>query len=584
MRVALYVRVSTDEQAMSAAEQERGGRAWCQRQGYDVVQVFSDVGVSGAEWVRRPGILDLQRAARSTPRPFDLVVVRDADRLGRDGLRLPMFLAELMEHGVAALSWSTGEKLYADDTMSGMIATVKSYVAQMQRESIAHNTRTALRTRAERGMVTGGRVYGYDNVRGPDGVRYVVNEREAAVVREIYQRRADGDSARTIARDLNVRGEPSPYAATGGQWSAPEISAITRNTRYRGEAHFGRCGAQYRGGSRVTIVRPDHEVVTYAVPRIVDDELWHAAQSNTAPVREAAGLHLHRGPAPKYLLVGHAVCGVCGGRIGSVKSSYSLAAGRAHRTSYVCGTARDKGTCGAKWRHVVNPIDDIVVDWLVGKVLDPGVVSDAIERANDALAAESSGVDAVNEREVAARARVADLEARVKRLVRAVEEDDSPDIRANLRQRRTELDAARRELDAATRRVVAVEPDDARAILRRLADLRPVVEAARRENLPLLRGVLGAVLTGPVTITERERRGPLTIEAAAAPGGILAAMLPGHEGAARGAQRPCGPRRLLPSTAASLAPRTRNHPPGPNGTDPEGCLSYGPVLRLLATA
>ena len=87
MRVAVYIRVSTDEQASSAEAQETGALAWCAAQGHSVVATYRDIGHSGAEWKRRPGVIALEVDVKRAPRPWDLVVVRDLDRLGRDGVR-----------------------------------------------------------------------------------------------------------------------------------------------------------------------------------------------------------------------------------------------------------------------------------------------------------------------------------------------------------------------------------------------------------------------------------------------------------------------------------------------------------------
>ena len=46
-RVALYVRVSTDDQTVE--NQKRELQAWAARCGHSVVKVFEDRGISGAE-------------------------------------------------------------------------------------------------------------------------------------------------------------------------------------------------------------------------------------------------------------------------------------------------------------------------------------------------------------------------------------------------------------------------------------------------------------------------------------------------------------------------------------------------------
>ena len=76
MRVAVYLRVSTTEQAESLDTQERGVLAWCASHGHTVVATYRDVGVSGAEWARR-------KRERNTP----LAVWRSAERCDRPSAR-----------------------------------------------------------------------------------------------------------------------------------------------------------------------------------------------------------------------------------------------------------------------------------------------------------------------------------------------------------------------------------------------------------------------------------------------------------------------------------------------------------------
>jgi DNA invertase Pin-like site-specific DNA recombinase len=277
MLAALYIRVSTDEQASSAAAQEEGARGWCAREGHRVVAVYRDEGVSGGEWVRRAGVLQLRADVAATPRPWDVLVVRDLDRLGRDAIRLPALLSHLADHDARVVEWSTGQTV-ALDGMALIVAQLRAGLAQIEREQIAHRTRTALAQRAAKGLVTGGVVYGYTNRRSAEGVVYEVHEGEAEVVREIFKRTAAGESARRIAVALNTLSVPSPRAEGGGTgaWCPGTVRAIVRNARYRGDATWGELGSRYRGGTR-TVVRRD-DAIHYAVPVIIEDELWHRAQ------------------------------------------------------------------------------------------------------------------------------------------------------------------------------------------------------------------------------------------------------------------------------------------------------------------
>lgn len=91
-RVAIYSRVSTDNQ--TTENQERELRAVAKRQGWQVVKVYTDHGVSGAKGRdQRPAFNKMfEDAAR---REFDMVAAWSVDRLGRSLQDLVGFLSEL---------------------------------------------------------------------------------------------------------------------------------------------------------------------------------------------------------------------------------------------------------------------------------------------------------------------------------------------------------------------------------------------------------------------------------------------------------------------------------------------------------
>src|ERR1700674_2244444 len=79
-RVAIYARVSTDEQ--TTANQVDELKAWAGRAGHEVVKVFEDKGISGAKGRdKRPGFDALLKGA--VRREFYIIAVWSSDRLGR---------------------------------------------------------------------------------------------------------------------------------------------------------------------------------------------------------------------------------------------------------------------------------------------------------------------------------------------------------------------------------------------------------------------------------------------------------------------------------------------------------------------
>lgn len=91
-RVALYLRVSTDEQ--TTENQRLALEAVCQQRGWVVARVYEDAGISGAKSrLQRPGLdAMLKDAGRAR---FDVVMAWAMDRLGRSLSDLLETLSEL---------------------------------------------------------------------------------------------------------------------------------------------------------------------------------------------------------------------------------------------------------------------------------------------------------------------------------------------------------------------------------------------------------------------------------------------------------------------------------------------------------
>jgi site-specific DNA recombinase len=148
--------------------------------------------------------------------------------------------------------------------------------------------RTGQRDPSKAKRPTGGRAYGYR-----DGK---VTPAEAAVVREIFARFADGQSTHGIAAELNARRIPSPGSswarserrATG--WLGSGVRVILRNERYRGVVHWNT--SEWRKdpdtARRRRIERSRDEWITHHDEslRIVDDLLWQRVQARCSQIAE----------------------------------------------------------------------------------------------------------------------------------------------------------------------------------------------------------------------------------------------------------------------------------------------------------
>ncbi len=129
MRVAFYVRVSTDRQTV--ANQLDVLHKVAELKDWNVVAVLQDVGISGAKGrEERPGFEELHRMIAS--REIDLVAVWALDRLGRSLLHLAVFLELLKKKGVGLYLHQHA----IDTTTPGgqMVFGMMSVVAEFERE------------------------------------------------------------------------------------------------------------------------------------------------------------------------------------------------------------------------------------------------------------------------------------------------------------------------------------------------------------------------------------------------------------------------------------------------------------------
>ena len=135
MRVAIYVRVSTDQQTVD--NQERELREIAERSDWQVVKVYRDEGISGAKGREdRPAFDALCEDA--VRREFDMVMAWSVDRLGRSLQDLVTFLSELHSLGIDLFlhKQSINTTTPAGKAMFQMMAVFAEFESAMIRERV----------------------------------------------------------------------------------------------------------------------------------------------------------------------------------------------------------------------------------------------------------------------------------------------------------------------------------------------------------------------------------------------------------------------------------------------------------------
>ncbi|HWM82040.1 MAG TPA: recombinase family protein [Pseudolabrys sp.] len=344
MKVALYARYSSDNQRDASIEDQlRLCRARADREGWKIVDSYTDRAISGASLLR-PGVQEL--ITDGLKRRFDLVLTESLDRLSRDQEDIAGFYKRMRFVGINIVTLSEGE-------VSELHIGLKGTMGALYLKDLADKTRRGLRGRVEDGKSGGGLCYGYDVVKQFDangeairGDR-TINQAEADVVRRIFADYLAGQSSRTIAITLNREGVSGPQ---GSEWGPSTIHGnpkrgvgILNNELYVGKLVWNRLRyiKDPDTGKRVSRLNPESEWVIQDVPelRIVEQDVWEATKERQRrlayePPSEAGENTLNARRRPKHLFAGLVRCGCCGG--GYTMISKDLLG---------CATARNKGTC-----------------------------------------------------------------------------------------------------------------------------------------------------------------------------------------------------------------------------------------------
>ncbi len=495
---AIYARKSTEQNvsddAKSVTRQVDNARAFAAAQGWTVDDrfIFVDDGVSGADTRRLRARQNMIELIESGQCAFDVLIMQAQDRFSRvAGAEALVELKRLARH-IEVWFYADRKKFQHGTFESETLGFLQGEFAAEFRRAIARKTHEAMVRRAQLGHVTGGRVFGYDNVRLNGHVERCINKTEATVVRDIYQRYADGEGFKGIAHALNARKVPSPRAQRGrpSGWEPSTVRSVLKRELYRGVFTYNKTKKRLDDGSRrgrqrkrpesewTRIDLPELRVVDAAVAERVDERLQGRRH---AYLRTATGRLLGRPVEGKRLLSGFLVC-ECGARFEASRNWRG-------EHAYVCSARRRKGpdVCPSEIVFGVDEIERVFLDAIEGSVLHP----DFIDRIVDSVFA--SDPDAERAAALSERAR---LTTEISNLTTAIATGgDIPALAAALQERDRRLKA----LDAKLAKPVVV-PD--REVLRAALHLRGTQwrDVLRGQHIQQARLVLQHLIDLPIKV------------------------------------------------------------------------------------
>ena len=407
MTAAIYARKSTDQSAVNAEEksitrQVAHARAYATGKGWMVAEehVYVDDGISGAEFANRPGFLRLMNALKPQP-AFQVLVMSEESRLGREAIETAYALKQLITAGVRVFFYLENRERTLESPTDKLLMSVTAFADELEREKARQRTYDAMVRKARAGHVTGGRVFGYDNVEmtGLDGrrshVERRINEAEASVVRRIFEFCAAGYGIVRITKTLNEDGAlaPRPQQRRPAAWAPSSVREVLYRRLYRGEIVWNQTQKRNHWGQKAPKARQARDWVTVHAPhlRLVTEELWDAAHARLDVARAAylrgTGGQLwgrpSHGTESKYLLSGLTRCSVCGGSIYVKTRSH----GKRRAFFYGCTSYHLRGrvVCGNHLEVPMDMLDDALLSAIEREVLHPDVIEIAVQKSAERL-------------------------------------------------------------------------------------------------------------------------------------------------------------------------------------------------------
>ena len=278
--VVLYLRYSDNKQTENSIEgQRKKCEEYAHAHNYNIVNEYVDRAKSGRTDNRYYFKKMLDDSEKGH---FDAVLVYALSRFGRDIYQILSNESRLENNGVCLLS-VTEE---TENTPAGRMARhMHMAFAEYYSDELAEKVERGLKTKAEKAIFLGGpRPLGYKIV----NQQYVEDPVESAIVKEIFQKYAEGWSYQQLCDEFNGR---HITTSTGKPFNKKSLHVMLKNRRYLGIYIYNKLE------------------IPGAIPQIIDEQLFNEVAQKMILNKMAPGRNRAKA---EYLLTQKMYCGYCG--------------------------------------------------------------------------------------------------------------------------------------------------------------------------------------------------------------------------------------------------------------------------------
>ena len=370
LKAVAYTRFSSDLQRQeSTLAQVRAIKAFAEQNGYTLLKVYSDEGISGTT-DNRPQFQLMIDDAKS--KRFDAIIVHKLDRFARNRADSAIYRQELLKHGVKLISVLEN---FDDSPEAIILQSVIEGYNEYYSKNLRREVMKGLKENALSCRHTGGTpCLGYDVDKST--MRLVINEFEAGAVRLIYKMYLANEGYTAIINELNRKGYRTKKGVPFGKNSLYEI---LRNEKYSGIYTYNKSSSKNSDGHfNHHKNKEDAEIIRIdgGVPAIVSKEDFEKVQVKMSERRRKNASYKAK---QEYLLSGKIICGECG-------STYAGNSRKPNAThplyvSYRC--TKKNGRVKCKNPEIArDSLEKLVLSMLAEKVFDEGILPDILAKYN----------------------------------------------------------------------------------------------------------------------------------------------------------------------------------------------------------
>jgi DNA invertase Pin-like site-specific DNA recombinase len=308
------------------------------RADWKLFKIYTDEGISGTK-DNRPGFQAMLEAARAGK--IDLIITKTISRFARNIVTFLEVIRELKSLGINV--YFEAQRIYSISPDGELMLSLMASHAQEQARNDSENQLWSIKRRMQKGILVGftGNLLGYDwNKKLKQNV---INEREAEIVRMIFEWYTNGEGSVKIAKRLNLLGFNTKH---GGKWTDPKVCSLIENEKYCGNSmlqkwftldYISKKQLRNRGEKQRYFVEGSH-------PAIISKEIFVLANKikNEKAEHYLSDKNNDRETINRYEFSGKIICENCGKHYKHKKTKRGF--------SWQCSTflMKGKAKCPAK--------------------------------------------------------------------------------------------------------------------------------------------------------------------------------------------------------------------------------------------